>query len=295
MERSKTISRRALGRGLSNLIPVFDNNKEEANEIHNIDSNAIITNPFQPRKEFNDEEISGLAESIKSQGLLQPVLVRKTPGGYQIISGERRFRALKFLGNDKIPCIIKSKASDREMLEMALVENVQREDLNEIEKATAYKKLLTECGLSHESLAKRIGKGRAAVTNTLRLLKLPGKIQDMIRGGVISMGHARALLSIEDDVKKVEISEQIIKKNLSVRDVEALAHSQKGRSRTKGAVKKGRKDFLNDPDVVGCIEKLQYRFGTDINIFSNAKEKGAIQISFYSREDLNRILNILLE
>ena len=184
-------SRRALGRGLTNLIPVDSEEKGSDNKVVLVDANSIHPNPFQPRREFNDEELAGLAESIKQQGLLQAIILRKKQDGYEIISGERRFRALKILGQDKMPSIIKPKVTDREMMEMTLVENIQREDLNDIEQAHAFQTLLQDCDLSHEELSKRVGKSRSAITNTLRLLKLPLDIQQRVIHNEISTGHAR--------------------------------------------------------------------------------------------------------
>lgn len=191
MANKKT--RQALGRGLSSLIPVLDGEKISDTDILDVAIDEIMPNPFQPRKDFNREEIESLADSIKSQGLLQPVVLRKRAGRYEIISGERRLRAMKHIGEKSIPAIVKEKISDGKMLEMALVENIQREDLNDIELAKSYQRLLFECGLSHKDLSEHIGKSRSAITNTLRLLKLPEKIQTLTREGKISSGHARAL------------------------------------------------------------------------------------------------------
>ena len=192
---NKKIYRKALGRGLSNLIPVKIEDSDGNHEIHDVSINSIKMNPFQPRMDFNEDDISGLAESIKNQGLLQPIIVRQNGISFEIISGERRFRAFQYMKEDSVPCIIKKNVSDREMLELALIENIQREELNEIEKAMAYNKLLVEYNYTHEQLSEHIGKSRAAISNSLRLLKLPEDIQLLIRSNQISMGHARAMLS----------------------------------------------------------------------------------------------------
>lgn len=285
-------SRRALGRGLSNLIPQDSEETGSDNEIVLVDSNAIRPNPFQPRSKFDNKEIEGLAESINSQGLLQAIILRKKIDGYEIISGERRFRALKLLGHDKIPCIIKPKVSDREMIEMTLVENVQREDLNDIEQAFTYQRLLHECGLSHEELSKRIGKSRSAITNIMRLLKLPDEIQRLVMSGDISMGHARALLSIEDIHKQKEIAERICSRKLSVRDVEdEIKRLKEKKPQVKS--RKLKSDIEKDPDLIAIIEKLQYKFGTMVKVISLRNGKGKIEIHFYKKDDLNRILEIL--
>jgi len=289
---SDKTKRRALGRGLSSLIPVADDQTAEGPAIVSVNIEEIHPNPFQPRSDFNEEEIRNLAESIKNQGLLQPILVRAYENGFQIVSGERRLRALKHLGRTVAPCIIREKTSDREMLEMALVENIQRENLNEIEKAAGYNRLLVECGLSHEQLAERIGASRSAVTNTLRLLKLPEKLQEMVRRGDLSMGHARALLSISDQSRQQQLAERIVAEGLSVRDVEnAVQNSGRG-TRKARAVKKNQP---YDPDTQQIIEKLQYKFGTAIVIRAGANKGGTIEIRYYGTEDMNRIVDILLK
>jgi ParB family chromosome partitioning protein len=252
----------------------------------------ITANPFQPRTEFSEQEIFGLAESIRTQGLLQPVLVRRSGSGYEIVSGERRMRALKHLGEKTVPCIVREHLSDREMLEMAVVENLQRENLNEIEKAKAYDKLLLECGLSHEQLSERIGASRSAVTNTLRLLKLPEPIQQMLRHGQLSMGHARALLAIGDPGRQQQLARRIVSEGLSVREIETAAGEHgHGRKKKVTAGKAGG----SDPDTQQVIEKLQYKFGTAVNISSSPKGGGLLEIRFYSSDDLNRILDLLMK
>jgi len=287
-------ARRALGRGLTNLIPQDSEEKGSDNEVVLVDSNSIRPNPFQPRREFDQTEIEGLAESIKNQGLLQPVVLRKKVDGYEIISGERRFRALRHLGNNKIPCIIKPKIADREMIEMALVENIQRENLNDIEQAFAFQRLMLECGLSHEELSKRVGKSRSAVTNTLRLLKLPDELQQSLMRGEITMGHARALLSIESVQQQKELGEKIVSQKLSVREVEEATQQDKGlASRAKSGGKKINRE-KPDPNLTDIIDKLQHKFGTMISIPKSQSRKGKIEIPFFDEPDFNRIVEILL-
>jgi ParB family chromosome partitioning protein len=287
-------ARRALGRGLTNLIPQDSEEKGSDNEIVLVDSNSIRPNPFQPRREFDQTEIEGLAESIKNQGLLQPVVLRKKVDGYEIISGERRFRALRHLGNNKIPCIIKPKIADREMIEMALVENIQRENLNDIEQAFAFQRLMLECGLSHEELSKRVGKSRSAVTNTLRLLKLPEELQQSLMRGEITMGHARALLSIESVQQQKKLGEKIVSQKLSVREVEEATQQDKAHaSHTKNSPKKIDQE-KPDPNLTDTIDKLQHKFGTMISIPKSQSQKGKIEIQFFNEPDFNRIVDILL-
>ena len=282
--------RKALGRGLSNLIPT-QNEAEAANEeIHLIDINAIHTNPFQPRIDFNEDEIQGLADSIKNQGLLQPVVVRKKDNFYEIVSGERRTRAFRVLGRDKVPCIIKTKVTDREMLELALVENIQREELNEIEKAIAYQKLILECNYTHDELSKQVGKTRTVVTNTLRLLNLPDEVQQFLRKNQISMGHARALLSLQDTKNIVEVANRIILENLSVRDIEKETQELKVVKKAKAPVN----EVPVDPDIANVIERLQYKFGTSVVIKQLSQDKGKLEFEYYNQQDLTRIVDIFL-
>jgi ParB family transcriptional regulator, chromosome partitioning protein len=286
-------ARRALGRGLTNLIPVDNEERGSGAEVVSVDINAIAPNPFQPRHDFDKDEIAGLAQSIEKQGLLQPILLRKKNDGFEIISGERRFRALKLLGNDKVPCIVKPNITDHQMIEMALVENIQRESLNDIEQANAYQRLMMECGLSHEEISKKVGKSRSAITNYLRLLKLPEEIQEKLRKKELTMGHARALLAIENPAQQKAMAQKIIAENLTVRDIERTTQTE---SSAKSGKKKNREtqNNENDPDVVKQMENLRYRFGTMVNILRSSAEKGKIEIHFYTMSDMNRILDLLL-
>ena len=270
MDKKK--SRKALGRGLSNLIPVKFDDTEISNEIYNISISLIKPNPFQPRLDFDEEEIKGLAESIKNQGLLQPVVVRKKDEFYQVISGERRLRAFHFLKRDVVPCVVKNSVSDREMLELALIENIQREELNEIEKAIAYQKLLLEYNYTHEQLSDQIGKSRTAITNSLRLLNLPEEIQLLVRNNSISMGHARALLSLSEDDQKAAVK-RILDEHLTVRDVENL---NSGKKTTRVKKVKQKNTVPIDADLNEIIEKLQYKYGTSITISDLSKKTGTI-------------------
>lgn len=293
--------RQVLGRGLSSLIPMDSEEKGSDNEVMFVDIPSIQTNPFQPRLDFDDVEIKGLAESIDKQGLLQPIVLRKHENGYQIISGERRFRALKLLGRDKAPCIVKAKVSDREMLEMALVENIQRENLNEIEEALSYQRLLFECNLSHQELSERVGKSRTTITNTLRLLKLPENIQNLLRDKKMTMGHARALISIDDQEKQATLARRIVEENLTVREVEFFGKNdeqvlvQKETGKKEKTAKERESPAELDPDLKHQQDQLRYRFGTDVAIHLNEiSKKGRIEVPFYTMDDLNRILDLLI-
>ena len=288
---NKKVSRKALGRGLSNLIPIKIEDSSDNHEIHEVSIGSIQTNPFQPRKNFNEEEIKGLAESIKNQGLLQPIIVRKKGDYFEIISGERRFRAFQYLKRNSVPSIIKQNVSDREMIELALIENIQREELNEIEKAVAYQKLILEYGYTHEQLSEHVGKSRAVISNSLRLLNLPEEIQLMVRNNQISMGHARALLSLKDnDINFV--AQRIIEEQLSVRDIEKMNSSMKiNRKRKQGAKQQ---NYKEDPDLNDIVNRLQYKFGTSVSI-QNGSKKGSISFIFFGRDDLSRLIELLLK
>lgn len=288
-------ARRALGRGLSNLIPVTQavETIQPGEEIQKLKISSIRPNPFQPRLDFDDEEIKGLADSIENQGLLQPVVVRKKDNGFEIISGERRFRAFNYLKRETIPCIVRDKVTDREMLELALVENIQREQLNEIEKATAYQKLLLECNYTHDELSKQVGKSRSVISNSLRLLNLPDKIQQLLRKDAISMGHARALLSIEDETEQLNLAEKIVKDSLSVRDIEKVTQNTK--EVKKEPSQQVKKDPVTlDPDIANLLEKLQYKFGTSVSLKSLSSDNGKLEIQYFSQSDLVRIVDLLL-
>lgn len=289
---NKQGNRRALGRGLSNLIPTQSEEKGSDNEIVMVDISAIKTNPFQPRIDFDDEEIKNLAQSIEVQGLLQPVVLRQKGDIYEIISGERRFRAFKHLGRDKVPCIIRPKVTDREMLELALIENIQREELNEIEKALAYQKLLLECNYTHEQLSEQVGKSRTVITNSLRLLNLPDEIQGMVRRNELSMGHARALLAIEDKSLLLETAKRIIAEQLTVRDIER--EGQESKENKKPRTKAPAAPIPLHPDVAQALERVQYKFGTSISLKQSTTERGKIEIEYYNQKDLTRLFDLLL-
>jgi ParB family chromosome partitioning protein len=225
-------------------------------------------------------------------------VLRKKVNGYEIISGERRFRACKFLKQDKIPAIVRPKVTDREMLEVSLVENIQRENLNDIEQAQAYQRLLLECGLSHEELSKRVGKSRSVITNALRLLKLPEPVQELVRTGKISMGHARALLGVTDPKRQRAMAKRIVEEKLSVREIESEVQEEKGesgagRKRRSGARRK--EAAAIDPDVRECLERIQYRFGTSVRMVQTKENRGKIEILFHNDSDLSRILELLAQ
>jgi len=275
------IKHQGLGKGLDALFDITDEDKKSVDHI-NIDE--LSRDPAQPRKTFIQEELDSLAQSIKENGIIQPLIVRKGINGYTIVAGERRFRAAKQLGLTEVPVIVKD-ISDLQVLEISLVENVQREDLNAIEEATAYKRLADEFKLTQEGISKSIGKSRVAITNKIRLLNLNESIQKMIVDGNLSEGHGRALLAIENDEYRQKVAEDAVKKRLSVREIEKLARKKppKPKIAIKNEYEAEFKRVEND------LAKI---FGTKVHLTRNIN-KGKISIDYYSMEGLNRIIDII--
>ncbi len=295
---AKAVKKQALGRGLSALLndandimSVKDKNAEKVvGNILEIDVHAIEENPFQPRTNFKEEELQELAASIRELGVIQPITVRKLEGNqFQLVSGERRLRASKMIGATSIPAYIRI-ANDQELLEMALVENIQRSDLDSIEIALSYQRLIEEIQLTQEELSKRVGKNRSTVTNYLRLLKLDPIIQTGIRDGFLTMGHGRALINIFDHDKQLEIYKNIIQQNLSVRQTEELVRRAKdGKENTK---KTPEEKLL--PEVISSSQKfINDFFGQKVEIKMTGSNKGKITIPFHSEEDFLRIKKLL--
>ena len=282
----------ALGRGLGALIEVADESDRElikaAAAVNDIPLKNIEANPFQPRTHFNEEALDELVTSIEEHGIIQPITVRRVNDTrFQLITGERRLRAAAKAGLKNVPAYVR-EAEDENMLELALVENIQREDLDAIEVAISYQRLIDECKLTQENLGDRVGKKRATVTNYLRLLKLPADIQAAIRERKLSMGHARALLGVEDPDVQLEIYEKILKQDLSVRKVESLV--QKARKGDDGEKKES-----NQPpaEYTELRDHLSQYFGASVDFRINTKGSGKIVIPFTSDEDLQRIVSIL--
>ncbi len=270
----------ALGKGLDALIP----EKGENENILQIEVERIRPGKQQPRKIFSEESLRELSSSIKEKGVLQPILVSRTGDGtFNLIAGERRWRGAQLAGLKKIPAIVKNVDS-RDSLEMALIENIQREDLNPIETAEGFNRLMQEFNLTQEEMADKVGKERATVANYLRLLKLPDEIKDMLYNTKLSMGHARALLAMEGRLNQIEAARKIIRRGLSVRETEALA-----RKRAKPA--KMKKE--GDPQVASLEDKLIRHLGTKVRIIQKNKKKGKIEIEYYSLEEFDRLLDIL--
>lgn len=297
--------RNALGRGLSALLEnaatdITTTEPKPVNSISEVPISQVEANPFQPRTDFKEEELNELAESIKVHGVIQPITVRKIGfDRYQLISGERRTRASRIAGLEKIPAFIRL-ADDQGMLEMALIENIQRENLNAMEVALSYKRLMDECKLNQEELGDRVGKNRSTVNNYMRLLKLPDNIQAALRDDKISMGHARAIINIDNADEQQYLFNEMILKDLSVRQVEALVREASERAKQdqtliedeKPKSKKAPKPPLSE--VVTEFQKLLTdKFGNKVKITNDEKGKGSITIPFKSENDLNKILDML--
>ncbi|MFW5978498.1 MAG: ParB/RepB/Spo0J family partition protein [Bacteroidia bacterium] len=283
--------RNALGKGLGALIEDAGNDHgHHVDSVNEIDISKIEVNPYQPRTNFNEEALSELASSIKEIGVIQPITVRKiNEEKYQLITGERRFRASKMAGINKIPAFIRV-ADDQAMLEMALVENIQREDLDAIEVAISYQRLIEECKLTQENLSGRVGKKRTTISNYLRLLKLPAEIQLGIRDKRISMGHARALINIDDPEKQLKIYYKIIDEGLSVRKTEEVIRQVNEKAKTVKT--KNNKSQLPE-EYKQVKDHLADRFNTNIDFKRNDNGRGKIIIPFKSDKDLERIMAIL--
>lgn len=297
---AKATKKQALGRGLSALLndsSATINSAEDKNadkvvgNIIEIDINTIEVNPYQPRTYFNEESLRELASSIKELGVIQPITLRKTKNNtFQLVSGERRFRASKLIGNTTIPAYIRL-ANDQEMLEMALVENIQRKDLDPIEVALTYQRLIEEIDLTQEEMSKRVGKKRSTISNYLRLLKLDPIIQTGMRDGFLSMGHGRALINVENSEEQLAIYEKIIQQKLSVRQTEQLVKSLKEGNQPK---QKSVKDEKEIPKFVSKgLKTISDYFGHKIDVKLAGKDKGKIIIPFHSEEDFNRIKKLL--
>jgi len=287
------LERKALGKGLGALIPGAGDREDRGGPIE-ISLERISFNPYQPRRRYDDENFEDLVRSVRVHGILQPIVVRaKGENNYELVAGERRVRAASSAGLTKIPAIVKD-LTNQQSLEVALIENLQREDINPIEAAFAYRRLIDEFGLSQDDIGFRLGKSRSAVANTLRLLNLPEEIRDSLARSEISEGHGRALLSVEDSVRQAAIWRQLLEQGLSVRDAERLCreeHSEKpisaNVSRETSAMER------DDPIILHLEEQLRRRLGTKVSI-SRGRRGGRIEIEFYSEDDLDRILSFIL-
>ncbi|MCY3869018.1 MAG: ParB/RepB/Spo0J family partition protein [Gemmatimonadetes bacterium] len=292
--------RNALGKGLGALIPGADTAPAEKitseiapsptgqtqRQIIEISIDDIEPNPHQPRTEFDPKAVGELAQSIREKGIIQPVSVRRFGSGYQLIAGERRFRAARQAELTVVPAIVMDVGTDQEMMELSLIENIQRENLNPIEEAKAYRMLIEECFLTQEEVAEHVGKNRSTIANTLRLLALAPEALDALQAGQISAGHARALLGLDNADQQIALCQRIIAQELSVRRTEALVKALKEDTAPKKTTPP------KDPNLLFLEEDLQRYFGTAVNI-SRRGSKGKIEIEFYSNDDLERVLELL--
>jgi ParB family chromosome partitioning protein len=280
------MDRKVLGRGLDALIPADTQGIKE--RVQMLKVTQVKASRFQPRLSFSQSRIEELANSIREKGVIQPVLVRSIDGeNYELIAGERRLRAAKHLGLTEIPAIVR-RVADADLLEMSIIENIQREELNAVEEAKAYRRLAQEFGLSQDLIAQRVGKDKSSISNLLRLLNLSQKIQDYVTQNFITFGHAKALLSLADPKNQESFADQIIAQNLSVRQAELLVNQRglRKRSAKRNAVRNV------DQDTLALEEKLQHALGTKVRI-QHKKKRGKIEIEYYSLEDLDRILALL--
>jgi ParB family transcriptional regulator, chromosome partitioning protein len=282
------MNRKALGRGLGALLS-SDRTVDLGPETSEVDLESIVPGPMQPRSHFDEASLESLAESIRSHGIVQPLLVRRRNNVYELIAGERRWRAAKLAGLSRVPVVVKD-VPDENLLEIALIENIQRENLNHIEEAQAYKKLIENVGLTQEALASRVGRDRSYITNYLRLLRLPEDLQQLVKEGRLSTGHARTLLALNDPDLQRRVARQIIEGGLSVRATEHLVHKQ-----LKGKPSKGPAALMStDPNLRAAETKLRRALGTQVRIVQTSDGKGKLEISFFSTQDLDRIYSLLV-
>lgn len=276
------MSKQVLGRGLGALIPSQAEPEGESRHFQMISLAEISPNPMQPRQTFDSERLAELANSLKQDGMMQPLVLKKNGSGYHIIAGERRYRAAKLAGLDKVPATVMENVDDTRMLELALIENVQREDLNPIELAEAYRRLIEQCGLTQQQLSERVGKSRTAVTNQLRLLRLPESVGRYLRDGRLTEGHARSLLAMDSEEAMLKMADAIVSGELSVRQVEGKVSSGKKRR----LIPKRKLPALADAE-----SQLKRLLGTSVKIVPGLK-RGRIEIEYYSDDDLNRLLEL---
>lgn len=284
------MSRQALGRGLSALLGDEEEGSQQESGFLEIDVELLVTNSEQPRENFSDEELEELAQSIRANGIVQPIVVRSHRNSYQIVAGERRWRAAQRAGLQKVPAVVRD-VSDDKMLEIALIENIQRQQLNPVEEAKAYQNLIDNFGLTQEKVAERVGKTRPFVANYLRLLKLPRLILGYLESGKLTVGHARALLAVEDKQALKNLTLKILSKGLSVRETESAV---KRLASGKGKAAKS-ESIAKDPNLARAETKLRRRYGTHVKIVNQGKgTKGRIEFEFYGNADLDRIYNLLM-
>ena len=301
---SKNDPRKALGKGLHSLLPPRATATAPATpkppspdqpvegSVNWLAVDHIKPNPNQPRREFDPVAMMELTQSIERDGVIQPIIVRRiAPDEYQIIAGERRWRAAKTAGLEKIPAIPRT-ADDQKVLELALIENIQREDLNPIELAFAFHRMASELGLSHDQIGEKTGKDRATVSNTIRILQLPEDLQQLVAARKLSPGHARALLKIQDERTQRELAERCIREGWSVRQAEEYTRPTK--SRATGEGKSRSEPAPMDPNVKAAVGEMERKLGTRVRIIDKGRDKGLIEIEYYSTDDLDRIYNLII-
>ncbi len=282
-------NKKGLGRGINALFSDFTEEKEVDEKVEELELSEIRPNPYQPRKTFDEENLNDLSESIRKNGVFQPIIVRKSSVmGYEIIAGERRFRASKMAGKDKIPAIVRA-IDDEQMMEIAVLENLQRENLSPLEEAQAYSTLMENLKITQAQLSERLGKSRPYIANYLRLLDLPVKVKQMLQDGQLSMGQARTLLALKDRSKLVDLAQRTVKENLTVRQLEQIVNEMNGKKKVKKEKKKSLSPYLRQSQ-----DRLQEKFGTKVAIKANEKTgKGKIEINYLSTDDFNRIMDVL--
>ncbi|SFI70207.1 ParB/RepB/Spo0J family partition protein [Thermoflavimicrobium dichotomicum] len=280
------MSNKGLGRGLGSLFPQMEVAEDDV--VTEVGIDELRPNPYQPRKHFDDEALNELSESIKQHGIIQPLVVRKSIRGYEIVAGERRFQAAKRLDLKKVPVVVR-ELNDNQMMEIALVENLQREDLNPIEIAHAYEKLMKHFSLTQEQLAERVGKSRPHVTNFLRLLQLPSEIQEDVSRGTLSMGHARALLGVKDVELQKKLAEKVKREGASVRELEEWVQKVNQHPLKK---EKNKEKVEVDPSIRRYEDLLQQLLSTPVKI-KHGRRKGKIEIEYYSERELERLIELL--
>ena len=286
--------RQVLGKGIHALIAEHPQGEAASQQVINLIVDDIAPNPHQPRTEFDEDRLQELAGSIREKGLLQPIVVNRTaPDSYHLIAGERRLRASRLAGLESIPAIVHEIESAQELTELALVENLQREDLSPIEEAEAYRSLMSTCMLSQDDIAARVGKDRSTVANSLRLLKLPVSIRQLLRDGALQMGHARTLIGL-DEGAALDLATQAMKDGWTVRQLEKSVRAHGKGRRRKSTSKDKTRATTTDPVLQSYEEKLRHRFATSVGIHRGGK-KGRIELEFYDDDDLGRILEILLD
>lgn len=288
------MAKNRLGKGLSALIPSGDELWEKNGSTTEVPVERIIPNRYQPRRKFDEEKLAELAQSIREHGVLQPVMVRpRANGDYELVVGERRLRACRNIGLETIPAVVR-EISDQEMVEMALIENIQRHDLNPVEEAQAYKRLMTEFGFTQEQLAVKLGKSRPQIANMIRLLKLPPEVLEMLAEELLSVGQVRPLLAVGQKAEQIYLARQMLEQKTTAREAEHMVQGQTGRRPKLAAILKRKKNKKKLPADISALEqRLRSMFGTKVKITYSAG-KGKIEIDYYSDDDLERILNVFI-